>query len=77
MFEFIGGEHTAKNTMIAAVKHSSREKVDVDALRTRLSDLMAFYGIREQHLERHLAARVGAIPSVLHFCNALFLCRVG
>ena len=50
VFEFIGGEHTAKNTMIAAVWRGKKDKGQEEALRRRLTDMLAFYGVKEQHL---------------------------
>jgi hypothetical protein len=51
VFEFISTEHTAKNLMIAALRH--RETVAPAAL-ARARAFAAFYGIREQRLARHL-----------------------
>jgi precorrin-6B methylase 2 len=51
VFEFISTEHTAKNTMIAAVKvAASRERGDGKEVR----DLAAFYGVTHQALATHL-----------------------
>jgi len=49
VFEFIGGEHTAKNTMITAVKRD-KEVNNVPHLESRLADFLEFYGVKEQHL---------------------------
>jgi hypothetical protein len=52
VFEFISLEHTSKNKMILAVKRSvPREPGPVLA---QINDIKAFYGIREQRLERLL-----------------------
>ncbi|KAL3783217.1 hypothetical protein ACHAW5_004687 [Stephanodiscus triporus] len=51
VFEFVGGEHTAKNVMIAATKR--RRHDGPDSLRVRrenLANLARFYGIRRQRL---------------------------
>jgi hypothetical protein len=53
VFEFIAPEHTGKNLMIAA--HRRAQPPDAAPLRGRLGELLAFYGIREQHLARLLA----------------------
>ena len=52
MFEFIAPEHTGKNLMIAAQRRA--QPPDPAPLRERLRELLAFYGIREQHLARLL-----------------------
>jgi hypothetical protein len=49
VFEFIGGEHTAKNTMITAVKRDKEVK-NVQHLESRLADFLQFYGVKEHHL---------------------------
>ena len=54
VFEFIAPEHTGKNLMIAA--HKRAQPHDPAPLRERLHALLAFYGIREQHLARLLSA---------------------
>ena len=50
--EFVSLEHTSKNKMLLAVRHD--RTVDRAAIETRIADLKAFYGIREQQLERLL-----------------------
>ena len=52
VIEFIATEHTAKNTMITAVR--GRPKGD-DAVAARIREFAAFYGVRRQTL----AARLG------------------
>ena len=54
VFEFIAPEHTGKNLMIAA--HKREQPSPAEPLRQRLRELLAFYGIREQHLARLLSA---------------------
>jgi SAM-dependent methyltransferase len=51
VFEFISTEHTAKNTMIAAVRTRARGGPE---LARRLREFAAFYGIRRQRLAAHL-----------------------
>jgi SAM-dependent methyltransferase len=58
-FEFISGEHTAKNLMIAAVK--TREPADpVRAQAVR--DLAGFYGVKHHALAKHLGLNLAAKP---------------
>jgi len=52
-FEFIGGEHTAKNVMVVATrrpKHKARSTSEVDQLRARLASLRNLYGVKHQRL---------------------------
>ena len=54
IFEFVSLEHTSKNKMILAVKRAhaaGREAVDA-----QIREIKAYYGIREQSLERLLQA---------------------
>ena len=51
VFEFISTEHTAKNTMIAAVRGRGKED---PALADRIRAFARFYGIRRQALAAHL-----------------------
>ena len=57
VFEFISPEHTSKNKMVLAVR---REQTLPEpqrlALLTQVTELKAFYGVREQMLESLLAA---------------------
>ncbi|HEX8294755.1 MAG TPA: SAM-dependent methyltransferase [Chthoniobacteraceae bacterium] len=55
VFEFISPEHTGKNLMLAA--HRRIQPIDPEPLRQRLSELLDFYGIREQRLARLLGER--------------------
>ena len=52
VFEFIGGEHTAKNVMITAVKRqdSSSDKDRLEEKKRRLAELAQMYGIKRQRL---------------------------
>jgi SAM-dependent methyltransferase len=52
VFEFISPEHTSRNLMIAA--HRRTRPLDPEPLRTRMRELLDFYGIREQRLARLL-----------------------
>lgn len=54
VFEFVSLEHTAKNKMLLAVKRAAPR--DAAPLLAQLSELKAFYGIREQCLETLLRA---------------------
>ncbi len=51
VFEFISPDHTAKNLMIAAIKHTQPVPA---ATTTRLRAFASFYGIKEQRLAQHL-----------------------
>ena len=51
VIEFISTEHTAKNTMITAVK--ARPRVD-EAVAGSIREMAAFYGIKHHALARHL-----------------------
>jgi SAM-dependent methyltransferase len=53
VFEFISTEHTAKNTMIAAIKKKAADG-DTDTWAARVRDFARFYGIRTQRLARAL-----------------------
>ncbi len=57
VFEFISLEHTSKNKMILAVKRSMPR--DAAPLLAQVREVKAFYGIREQRLERLLEADRG------------------
>jgi len=49
VMEFVGGEHTAKNVMIVAVKQHI-ESSDVESIEARIRDLTRTYGLRRQTL---------------------------
>jgi SAM-dependent methyltransferase len=54
VFEFIALEHTAKNKMILAVKRTAPAPPDAAAAWAQVAQTKAFYGVREQCLERLL-----------------------
>jgi len=56
-FEFVGGEHTAKNVMMCAVKRRLVDEITEEdgveqreRLWKRMNELMALYGVKEQRL---------------------------
>lgn len=49
MMEFVGGEHTPKNLMIAAVRE--REAFTDQSARTRIEELQAFFGVEKHALD--------------------------
>jgi SAM-dependent methyltransferase len=53
LFEFVAVEHTPKNNMLVGTKLEN--PVDIDRFEGEVTDLKAFYGIREQRLETLLA----------------------
>ena len=58
-FEFVSGEHTAKNLMIAAVK--AREPGEPSRARAA-RELAAFYGVKHHALAKHLGLDLAAKP---------------
>ncbi len=52
VFEFISSEHTAKNLMLTATKRGI--PTNADALKARLAETMAFFGLAEQRLAKLL-----------------------
>jgi Methyltransferase domain len=51
VFEFVGGEHTAKNCMITGVRRPTRSSAkDLENIRHRIRLLAEFYGIRHHKL---------------------------
>ncbi len=54
IFEFVSLEHTSKNKMILAVKRAHAG--GREAIEAQIREIKAFYGIREQSLERLLQA---------------------
>ena len=54
VFEFVSLEHTNKNKMILAIKRDAPQ--DADAIWRQVHEVKAFYGIRDQCLERLLLA---------------------
>lgn len=61
VFEFVALEHTQKNKMILAVKRAHAGSADT--VQAQIADIKAFYGIRDQCLERLLRAD-GLLPAV-------------
>ncbi len=59
VFEFISGEHTAKNLLISAVRPAGPGTVRPDAL-TRAREFAAFYGVKEHRLARRLGLELNA-----------------
>jgi len=56
VFEFISPEHTSKNKMVLAVRRAQPlPAAQRAALLAQVTDLKAFYGVREQYLESLLA----------------------
>ena len=63
VFEFIGGEHTAKNVMITATKKnmsrkSKKEDDWLDERRGRLVELAEMYGVKRQRLASLMGERI-------------------
>jgi len=56
VFEFVSLEHTNKNKMILAVKRDAPQDTDADAIWRQVHEVKAFYGVRDQCLERLLLA---------------------
>ena len=52
VFEFVSLEHTSKNKMILAVKRP--QPVDREDIDRQIQEIKAYYGIREQSLEKLL-----------------------
>jgi SAM-dependent methyltransferase len=51
VFEFVGGEHTAKNCMITGIRCAKRSSAkDLENIRNRIRSLAEFYGIRHHKL---------------------------
>lgn len=57
VFEFISTEHTAKNLMLAGIRHADAR--DPAAAR-QLAEFATFHGIRDQRLARHLGLPLAA-----------------
>jgi len=67
VFEFIGGEHTAKNVMITATKMEAKLADDNERLikkRKRLIELANFYGVKQQKLAMLMGENLGWDNSV-------------
>ena len=61
VFEFVAFEHTHKNKMILAVKRAAARPAD--EVWQQIVDLKAFYGVRDQCLERLLKADRATAPA--------------
>jgi len=58
IFEFVSLEHTSKNKMILAIRRTHPvPRAEIDA---QIRDIKAYYGIREQSLEKLLCAEASA-----------------
>jgi SAM-dependent methyltransferase len=67
VFEFIGGEHTAKNVMICAVKRTNRHTEEhKQQLRKRLRSLADLHGIQRQKLADLMSERLALDDKVDH-----------
>ena len=52
VFEFISGEHTPKNLMITAGRHSQKLSKDkIENINLEIAELKAQFGIEEHYLE--------------------------
>jgi hypothetical protein len=64
VFEFVGGEHTAKNVMITAVKRRNDFDINNDELlldkRSRLHELATMFGIKRQRLATLMGEQINA-----------------
>jgi hypothetical protein len=64
VFEFISPEHTGKNKMVLAVRRAQPlPAAQQAALRAQVTELKAFYGVREQYLESLFDADDGKAPA--------------
>ena len=76
VFEFIGGEHTAKNVMLTASKRPiGRESsgAEIEDLRARLRQLSAEFGVERQALaffEKHLQKQAANVQPATGFLDA-------
>ncbi len=74
VFEFVSPEHTSKNKMVLAVRRATKlPAAQRAALRAKVAELKAFYGVKEHYLESLLDAKAGhlappAAPD--HACSA-------
>ena len=62
VFEFIGGEHTAKNVMLTASKRPLGREIsgaEIEDLRARLRQLCAEFGVERQALARWMGEALG------------------
>jgi hypothetical protein len=59
VFEFISGEHTAKNLMITAGRLSKSPKAeDIDKIKLEIKELKEQFGIGEHYLEKLLKGEI-------------------
>ena len=56
IFEFVSLEHTSKNKMLLAVKHT--QNIDQDEIRAKIKKIKDFYAIKDQYLETLLEKNV-------------------
>ena len=63
VFEFVSLEHTSKNKMILATRRAGDATDSARRAAAEAESLKAFYGIREQCLERLLRERGAALAS--------------
>eukprot|EP00804_Cyclotella_cryptica_P023684 CCRYP_019310-RB/>CCRYP_019310-RB protein AED:0.35 eAED:0.35 QI:0/0/0/1/0/0/3/0/249 len=81
VFEFVGGEHTAKNVMITAVKRSKKGESSGNQLRdkrTRLVELATMYGIKRQRLAALMGESLNANGEKrLRMCQECLQCKSG
>jgi hypothetical protein len=62
VFEFISPEHTSKNKMVLAVRRATPPSAaQRSALLAQVTELKAFFGVREQALETLLAGDAGTV----------------
>ena len=66
VFEFVGGEHTAKNVMITAVKRRKKQsKMDTNVLRMKLKSLAVLHGVSNQRLAQWMQEEVGEVADIV------------
>jgi SAM-dependent methyltransferase len=63
VFEFIDSEHTSKNLMIAAVKHSGQ--INQAQIRTQMQQFKALYDVRSFYLENLLFPETALRPDLM------------
>jgi SAM-dependent methyltransferase len=65
VFEFVGGEHTAKNCMITGVRRTTRPSHanEQESIRSRIRSLADFYGIRHHKLADWMGEQSLMVPS--------------
>jgi len=68
VFEFVGGEHTAKNIMITAVKRNNNNNqvsLSKDAIEQRIISLSSKYGIHQQKLATLMNIKLSTTTSTI------------